>query len=81
MLSVPADNLAAQIVTREGAGVVVPPGDADALAEAVLSLLADSARRERMGAAGRAYAERAFDLDAVAERIEAVLQNARTRIG
>ncbi|MBC11925.1 MAG: glycosyltransferase WbuB [Rhodothermaceae bacterium] len=81
VLSVPADNLAAQVVTREGAGVVVPPGDADALAEAVLSLLAAPAQRERMGGAGRAYAERAFDLDAVAERIEAVLQNALTRIG
>ena len=68
-------------MTREGAGVVVPPGDADALAEAVLSLLAAPAQRERMGGAGRAYAERAFDLDAVAERIEAVLQNALTRIG
>ncbi len=81
VLSVPADNLAAQIVERAGAGVVVPPGDADALAEAVVSLLADGARRERMGTAGRAYAERAFDLDAVADRVEAVLAGAVARDG
>ena len=79
VLSVPPDNLAAQIVTREAAGVVVPPGHADALADAVLALLADDARRERMGAAGRAYAERAFALDAIAERFERVLSDAVDR--
>ncbi len=81
VLSVPADNLAARIVERAGAGVVVPPGDADALADAVVALLRDDARRERMGAAGRAYAERAFDLDAVAERVEAVVTDAVARVG
>ena len=76
VLSVPSDNLAARIVTREEAGVVVPPGDADALADAVLALLADDGRRQRMGDAGRAYAERAFALDAIADRFEAVLADA-----
>ncbi|PAP77813.1 glycosyltransferase family 4 protein [Rubrivirga marina] len=76
VLSVPPDNLAAQIVMREEAGVVVPPGDADALADAVLALLDEDTRSGRMGAAGRAYAERAFDLDAIADRFEAVLTGA-----
>ena len=76
VLSVPADNLAARIVERAEAGVVVPPGDYAALANAVMSLLADDARRTRMGAAARTYAEAAFDLDAVAERVEAVLDRA-----
>jgi glycosyltransferase involved in cell wall biosynthesis len=80
VLSVPADNLAAQIVTREGAGLVVPPGDPDALSSAVLRLLGEPETRERMGAAGRAYAERAFDLDAVADRVEAVLRDAVGRV-
>lgn len=79
VLSVPPDNLAARIVTREGAGLVVPPGDADALADAVIGLLGDDARRRRMGAAGRAHAERAFDLDAIAGRIERVLADAVAR--
>lgn len=79
VLSVPPENLAAQIVTREEAGAVVPPGDADALADAVLALLAHGDRRRRLGANGRAYAERAFDLDAIAERFEAVLTDAVAR--
>ncbi len=76
VLSVPADNLAAQIVTRESAGVVVPPGDSEALCAAVLALLRDPERRAAMGDAGRAYAERAFDLGHIADRFEAVLQTA-----
>lgn len=74
-LSVPPENLAARIVAREGAGVVTAPGDAEAFAEAVLALLQDDERRCAMGAAGRAYAERAFDLGTIADRFEEVLQD------
>ncbi|MEU3193513.1 glycosyltransferase family 4 protein, partial [Streptomyces sp. NPDC006992] len=38
------------------AAVLVPCGDADSLASAVLGLLADPARRAALGAAGRARA-------------------------
>ena len=79
VLSVPPENLAARIVAREGAGVVVPPGDADAFVRAVLGLLADPTRRASMGTAGRAYAERAFDLDAITDRFEEVLRDAGQR--
>ncbi|MGB3544605.1 glycosyltransferase family 4 protein, partial [Rubrivirga sp.] len=79
VLSVPAENLAAQIVTRSGAGVVTPPGDAEALTRAVVGLLEDEDRRAVMGRAGRAYAEDTFDLDAIAERFEAVLEAATPR--
>ena len=74
-LSVPPENLAARIVAREGAGVVAAPGDAEAFAEAVLALLQDDERRRAMGAAGRAYAERAFDLGTIADQFEEVLQD------
>jgi len=37
----------------EGSGEYVPPGDVMAFAEAVDGLLADPARRDRMGAVGR----------------------------
>jgi glycosyltransferase involved in cell wall biosynthesis len=43
-------------------GLLVPARDARALAEAVLRLAGDSSLRERMGAAGRALAERDFGL-------------------
>jgi glycosyltransferase involved in cell wall biosynthesis len=41
-------------------GVLVPPGDVDALREAIAGLLGDGARRARLGAAGRARAAEAF---------------------
>ena len=41
-------------------GLIVPPGDAAALAAHVVALLQDPARRARMGEAGRARMEREF---------------------
>ncbi|MDT7857692.1 glycosyltransferase [Rubrivirga sp. S365] len=79
VLSVPADNLAARTVVNAGAGETAPPGDAGAFADRVLALLADDGRRAAMGARARAYAEAAFDLDAVADRFEAVLADAVAR--
>ncbi len=42
-------------------GLLVAPGDVDAMASAVVALLADSARRERLGEEGRSRAQ-LFDL-------------------
>jgi glycosyltransferase involved in cell wall biosynthesis len=50
------------------AGLVVPEGDADALAGALGTLLADPALRARLAAAGRARAEAEFALPHVAAR-------------
>jgi phosphatidylinositol alpha-mannosyltransferase len=50
-----------------GAGVLVPPGDAAALAAALGELLGDQQRREALSAAGRARAEQ-LSLEALAER-------------
>jgi glycosyltransferase involved in cell wall biosynthesis len=43
------------------AGLLVPQRDPQALAGAVLDLLSDPARRERMGQAGRAHAVEFYD--------------------
>jgi glycosyltransferase involved in cell wall biosynthesis len=46
-----------------GAGALVPPEDADALATAITSRLADPPRADAEGAAGRRRAERHFDVE------------------
>jgi len=51
-------------------GIVVPPGDARSLAEALIALLADPASRERMGHAGRRHVTDFFSLDAMLDRTE-----------
>jgi len=47
------------------AGVLVPPGDAAALANALADLLSDSARARRMGIAAQARATEAYTFDAM----------------
>lgn len=48
-------------------GMLVPPRDARALADAVAALAADEDLRGRMGAAGRALAERDFGLGSIVQ--------------
>jgi glycosyltransferase involved in cell wall biosynthesis len=55
------------------AGVIVPAGDARALAAALGELLNDPQRRARLGEAAHARAARLFTWDRFAERCEAVL--------
>ncbi|WP_424529111.1 glycosyltransferase [Sphaerisporangium viridialbum] len=57
-------------------GVLVPPADVDAFTGALSGLMADPARRRRLGAAGRVHAE-SFRLDRVLDRWEDLF--ARTR--
>lgn len=68
---------AAQIL-REAGAVVVPPGDAAALAEAVSSLAADPRRRARMASQGRAYVERFFDRAELARQYRKILVAAQS---
>ena len=73
LLSVPPDNLAARIVAREQAGLVVPPGDGAGFEAAADRLFADAGLRAAMGRNARAYAEATFPLGAIADRVEKVL--------
>jgi glycosyltransferase involved in cell wall biosynthesis len=65
----------AAIVERGGAGLVTADDHASSIAEACVRLLADATLARRMGAAGRAMAEREFDWPIVGDRIaDAILQ-------
>jgi colanic acid biosynthesis glycosyl transferase WcaI len=60
----------------DGSGLVVPPGDAAQLAEAILALATDPARRAACGAAARAAASRDWDRERILTGFEARLMGA-----
>lgn len=64
------------LVVDGATGVLVPPADVDAFTSALSGLMADPARRRRLGSAARAHAE-SFRLDRVLDRWEDLF--ARTR--
>jgi phosphatidylinositol alpha-mannosyltransferase len=56
-------------VMTDETGVLVPPGEPDALTEAVVGLLADEPRRERYGAAARKLALERYSWDDIGRRL------------
>lgn len=60
------------------AGVLVPPGNLEALAAQIAALLVDEARRKELGAAGRAIAK-SYDSAAMVARYEATFDDAAAR--
>ncbi|MBR0656383.1 glycosyltransferase [Plastoroseomonas arctica] len=65
----------ARILAEGACGIVVPPFDAEALADALIALAADPARRARMGAAARRDAVRRWDRRVHAERFCAIAES------
>jgi len=53
-----------------GRGMVVAPGDAGALADAIAQLAVSRPQREAMGAAARSFAETELDRNAILQRLE-----------
>ncbi len=62
-----------EALTDEREGLLVPPGDVDALRRALSRLLADRALRGRLGTAARSRMEREFDEDLMVDRMESLL--------
>ncbi|MBI2407055.1 MAG: glycosyltransferase [Gemmatimonadetes bacterium] len=62
-----------EIVTDGVTGVLVPPDDSAALAQAVASLRADPARAAAIANAGADHARRAFTVDGMVRGVRAVL--------
>lgn len=69
------EGLAEEVVAGE-TGLLVPPRDSSALAQAIGALIDDPARRARMGQAGRARVERLYSLDTTAETVAALYRDA-----
>jgi len=69
-------NLAARTIGDAGAGRVVAPSDAMAFVSAARELIANRDLRLAAGAAGRAHAEKAFEIRPITDRFESVLEAA-----
>lgn len=78
LAAVPAENLAARIIERAGAGRLAPPRDPRRLVETAAAMLADKDARRQWGESARAYACATFDIDQITDRFEAVLRDAGT---
>jgi phosphatidyl-myo-inositol alpha-mannosyltransferase len=59
-------------VMTDETGLLVPPGDPEALADAVANLLEDETRRERLGASARRVAQERYSWDDIARRLEQI---------
>lgn len=68
------DGVIREVVEAAEGGVYVPPGDPEALAEAVRSLAADPERRRRHGAMARQYVVKHFDRRCQASEFVALLE-------
>jgi glycosyltransferase involved in cell wall biosynthesis/ribosomal protein S18 acetylase RimI-like enzyme len=74
LASIPLSGDAPRLIASAGAGIVVPPADAQALADAVLKLKCDGAAAEQMGYNGRRYAESHLSRSTVTQQIATILQ-------
>jgi glycosyltransferase involved in cell wall biosynthesis len=69
-------------VVRDGVdGLLVPPGDADALADALGAVLTDDVRAEELGRAGREAALERWDWARQEDRTVRVVEQAARRGG
>lgn len=64
----------AEAVTDGSTGLLVPPRDVAALADALARLLADAALAQRLGAAARGDAERRFGVETMTGRMETIFR-------
>jgi glycosyltransferase involved in cell wall biosynthesis len=73
LLAAPKENLAARTVEKAQAGIVVDPADEAGFLSAARRLRDSPELRASLGANGRAYAERTFDMKRITDKFERVL--------
>ena len=74
--AVATDSGATRELITDGAGLLVPPSDRGALAEALRHLGADPELRARLGSAARARVAEAFDAERIAETLRGMMAEA-----
>ena len=67
---------AAEAVIEDETGLLVPPDDPPALAQALTRLLNDAALRQRLGRAGRRWVEREMNWDRVGRQFMSIIDRA-----
>jgi glycosyltransferase involved in cell wall biosynthesis len=75
----PAHGSFPELIRETGGGVLVPPGDAGALAGALSELLGDEPRRRDLGRAGRRAVEESFTEDQMARNMVKVYEELLAR--
>jgi phosphatidylinositol alpha-mannosyltransferase len=70
-----------EVMTSE-TGISVPPGDPDALAQALVAIVENEPRRQELGAAARALAQERYGWDSIGERLLGIyeLVSGRARV-
>ena len=71
-----SDDAGREVIEDGVTGLLVPSGDREALAKAVIDLLGDTVRRRTMGEAGRARFEARYTFDRFRDRMDALLRGA-----
>jgi colanic acid biosynthesis glycosyl transferase WcaI len=73
--AVPQESETANLIRRAGAGVIVPAGDAAALAAAIAQLASDPESVARLGSAARSFAVEQLSATAAASRYAGLFQS------
>ena len=63
-----------EVVQAADAGIVIPPGDATAMADAIRLLASNCAMGQRMGLSGRAFVEQHYDRARLAEKLRVIVE-------
>jgi len=75
LAAIPSENLAARIIERSNAGVVVTPSDSLSFVNQANNLLENAQMRDEMGLQGRQFAEKTFDIERITDQFEGVFDS------
>lgn len=73
--SVPIEGTAAKAIQKSGGGLVVPPEDSDALAEAIEKLYQSPQLLMDLGEQGRKYADQHYNFETILDKYESILSS------